>query len=53
MAVASSSPSSRVELSISCSNLQDKDFFSKSDPMAVLYVLKKRGFEEVSPHSRS
>ncbi len=48
MAVASSSPSSRVELSISCANLMDKDVFSKSDPMAVVYVLKKTGFVEVS-----
>ncbi len=41
MAVSPSNPSSRVELSISCSNLQDKDVFSKSDPIAVIYVKGK------------
>lgn len=31
-------PTSKIELTISCLNLRDKDYFSKSDPMAVLYV---------------
>ena len=49
MAVASSTPCSRVELSISCANLQDKDVFSKSDPIVVLYVKDKTAdFVEVS-----
>jgi len=49
MAVAPSAPCSRVELSISCANLQDKDLFSKSDPIVVLNVKDKAtGFVEVS-----
>lgn len=31
-------PCSRVELSVSCSDLLDKDIFSKSDPIAVLSI---------------
>ncbi|KAL4235385.1 Copine-9 [Mactra antiquata] len=31
-------PCSKVEVSVSCRNLRDKDVFSKSDPMCVLYV---------------
>ena len=33
---------SKVELSLSCSNLQDLDFFSKSDPVVFLYEKKGR-----------
>ena len=33
--------SSKVELSISCSNLKDLDHFSKSDPAVFMY--EKRG----------
>ena len=33
--------SSKVELSISCQNLKDLDYFSKSDPSLFLY--EKRG----------
>ncbi len=33
--------SSKVELSISCSNLKDLDYFSKSDP--VVFLLQKNG----------
>ena len=45
----SSSPSSRVELSISCTNLKEQDLFSKSDPIAVLSVRSGGGdaFTEV------
>ena len=32
---------SKVEISISCSNLKDLDHFSKSDPVVFLY--EKRG----------
>ncbi len=35
-------PTSTVELSMKCSNLSDKDLFSKSDPICVLF-LKKAG----------
>jgi len=31
-------PLTKVELSISCANLKDMDFFSKSDPMVVMFV---------------
>uniref|UniRef100_A0A803J6F7 Copine family member IX n=1 Tax=Xenopus tropicalis TaxID=8364 RepID=A0A803J6F7_XENTR len=31
-------PATRVELTVSCRNLLDKDTFSKSDPMCVLYT---------------
>jgi len=49
MAVAPSTLCSRVELSISCANLQDKDAFSKSDPVVALYVKDRTtGFVEVS-----
>ncbi|XP_061167969.1 copine-8-like isoform X2 [Saccostrea echinata] len=35
-------PSTQVEISVSCRNLQDKDAFSKSDPMCVLYIKDAR-----------
>ncbi|XP_062582968.1 copine-8-like, partial [Saccostrea cucullata] len=35
-------PSTQVEISVSCRNLQDKDTFSKSDPMCVLYIKDAR-----------
>ena len=34
-------PTSRVELRISCANLQDKDVFSKSDPIVAVYQMEK------------
>ena len=34
---SASDTSSRVELSVSCNNLKDMDFFSKSDPVVFLY----------------
>ena len=47
--VPSGDPSSKVELSISCTGLKDKDVFSKSDPIAVLYVKQSQraSFTEV------
>ncbi|XP_076312268.1 copine-5-like [Tachypleus tridentatus] len=36
-------PTTTVELSVSCRNLQDKDIFSKSDPMCVLFVKESEG----------
>jgi len=38
----SSIPTSKVELSLSCSKLADMDTFSKSDPFAVLYLQDSR-----------
>ncbi|XP_012937679.1 copine-8 [Aplysia californica] len=32
-------PSSQVEISVSCRNLRDMDYFSKSDPLCVMYSL--------------
>ena len=40
--VAGEAISSKVELSISCSNLKDMDVFSKSDPVVFLYEHKGR-----------
>ena len=40
-------PCSRVELSISCSDLLDKDFFSKSDPIVAVY-LRSQGSQTYS-----
>lgn len=34
----SSDPCCEVELTLSCRNLRDMDFFSKSDPMCVVYT---------------
>ncbi|KAI3499831.1 hypothetical protein L1887_35643 [Cichorium endivia] len=34
---------SRIELSLSASNLRDRDIMSKSDPMAVVYTKKRDG----------
>uniref|UniRef100_A0A8C6HHR2 Uncharacterized protein n=1 Tax=Mus spicilegus TaxID=10103 RepID=A0A8C6HHR2_MUSSI len=31
-------PATRVEVSVSCRNLLDRDTFSKSDPICVLYT---------------
>lgn len=33
-----SDPYTEVELTISCRNLRDTDYFSKSDPMCVVYL---------------
>lgn len=38
----------RVQLNISCRNLLDKDVMSKSDPMAVVMMLKNSSWFEVS-----
>lgn len=39
----SAAPSTQVELSISCRNLSDKDAFSKSDPMCLMYTWDIKG----------
>ncbi|XP_039394507.1 copine-5 isoform X1 [Mauremys reevesii] len=36
--IAGSIPATKVELTVSCRHLLDKDTFSKSDPMCVLYT---------------
>ncbi|XP_060559061.1 copine-8-like isoform X2 [Ruditapes philippinarum] len=45
---SAAAPSSQVEISVSCRNLRDKDAFSKSDPMCVLYCwdIKANSFHE-------
>ncbi|XP_064487021.1 copine-8-like isoform X2 [Ornithodoros turicata] len=35
---AACAPVTKVEISVSCRQLKDKDFFSKSDPMCVLFM---------------
>lgn len=35
-------PCSQVEISVSCRNLRDRDTFSKSDPICVLFTLDKQ-----------
>ena len=40
---AAARPVSRLELSISCQNILDKDFLSKSDPFVV--VIQGNGFD--------
>ncbi|KHJ84430.1 hypothetical protein OESDEN_15856 [Oesophagostomum dentatum] len=40
-AFSSAQPCSKVYLSIKCSKLQDKDTFSKSDPICVVYQFVK------------
>lgn len=39
---------SKVELRVSCTNLLDKDVFSKSDPLCALYVTDGKKWYEVS-----
>ena len=39
----SSTPSSKVELHISCKNLCDADVFSKSDPIVAIYTVDNGG----------
>lgn len=41
-AVPCSTPSTKVELRISCKNLRDADVFSKSDPLVAVYAHSKR-----------
>uniref|UniRef100_A0A8C6YDK0 Uncharacterized protein n=1 Tax=Naja naja TaxID=35670 RepID=A0A8C6YDK0_NAJNA len=36
--VSANVPATRVEISVSCRNLLDRDTFSKSDPICVLYT---------------
>ena len=38
---------SKVELRISCTNLLDKDYLSKSDPLCALYVTDGKRWYEV------
>ena len=40
-------PTSTVELSMKCSNLSDKDLFSKSDPVCVLFLKKSGQWYEI------
>ncbi|XP_072498051.1 copine-5 isoform X12 [Notamacropus eugenii] len=36
--LAGSIPATKVEITVSCRNLLDKDMFSKSDPLCVMYT---------------
>lgn len=42
-----SNPVQKVELKISCRNILDMDFFSKSDPFVVMYMKFQSGWREV------
>ena len=44
---SASSPSSEINLTISCRDLADKDTFSKSDPIVALYVEEVGKWREV------
>ena len=49
--VQTATPSTKVELRISCKNLRDADVFSKSDPLVVVYAptgLKASYWKEVT-----
>ena len=41
-------PTSTVELSVKCTNLCDKDVFSKSDPLCVLFQKKSGQWYEMA-----
>ena len=41
-------PTSTVELSMKCTNLSDKDVFSKSDPLCVLFQKKSGQWYEMA-----
>ena len=50
MAQANFSPkdvSNKVELSISCTNLKDMDYFSKSDPVVFFYEQRGQGWNKI------
>ena len=50
-APAAATPSTRVELHISCDNLRDADLFSKSDPVAVVFTqTRSKQWVEVRRH---
>lgn len=51
MATPGDDLSSRVELRLSCSNLRDADFLSKSDPMVVIYEKSRDHWTEVGKES--
>lgn len=44
---ASKDVSNKVELSISCTNLKDLDYFSKSDPAVFVYEKKGQSWEKI------
>lgn len=39
--------SNKVELSISCTNLKDMDYFSKSDPVVFFYEQKGKSWDKI------
>lgn len=43
LAFAAKDAASKVELSISCTNLKDLDYFSKSDPAVFVYGRTSNG----------
>ena len=45
-------PMTRVELSISCEDLSDRDLMSKSDPVCVMFIKSKIGWTEMDRTER-
>ena len=43
----SSDASSKVEITVTCQNLKDLDYFSKSDPCVFLYEFMHRSWAKV------
>ena len=44
---AAQEASNKVELSISCTNLKDLDFFSKSDPVVFVYEQRGKNWDKI------
>lgn len=47
------SPSSQVELTLSATKLADKDVFSKSDPICLVYRVPADGYGEIREIART
>ena len=45
-------PVTRVELSIACEDLADRDLMSKSDPVCVLFIKSQHGWTELDRTER-
>ncbi|XP_034028181.1 copine-5-like [Thalassophryne amazonica] len=51
--IGGSIPATKVEITVSCRNLLDRDTFSKSDPLVVLYTqgVESKQWREVRNHT--
>ena len=50
---SAASPSSQIEISVSCSGLEDRDFTSKSDPTCILYTPKSAQRNDWAEYGRT